>query len=268
MVMRGAACVRFASCEGQRVASHPRARPAQPGPAALLPAVMTATTARWMTEAAHSTTSPARRSRWWRWRCWRSWRRRWADPATGAGGGQSGRFVGLANFMSYAQSPALLESAVEQRLGVGTGHGGHRCRWRLVFAYALARSCMPFKALLRGITLVPLLAPSLLAAISLIYWFGNQGVLKAWLQALGISRSTARRHRGGRMLCGVPARADDPGDRAQPGRRAPVRSGRRDGHHAARRKFFTITLPGAKYGLISAALVTSRWWSPTSASPR
>src|SRR5437868_5298142 len=31
-----------------------------------------------------------------------------------------------------------------------------------------------------------LLAPSLLSAISLIYWFGNQGVLKAWMQQVGI----------------------------------------------------------------------------------
>jgi iron(III) transport system permease protein len=53
--------------------------------------------------------------------------------------------------------------------------------------------CMRFKPLFRGITLVPLLAPSLLSAISLIYWFGNQGVLKALAQALASTRSTARR---------------------------------------------------------------------------
>ena len=47
------------------------------------------------------------------------------------------------------------------------------------FAYALTRSCMPCKALFRTITLIPLLAPSLLSAISLIYWFGNQGVAQA-----------------------------------------------------------------------------------------
>ena len=46
------------------------------------------------------------------------------------------------------------------------------------FAYALTRSCMPAKGLFRTITLIPLLAPSLLSAISLIYWFGNQGVAK------------------------------------------------------------------------------------------
>jgi ABC-type Fe3+ transport system permease subunit len=40
---------------------------------------------------------------------------------------------------------------------------------------------MRFKALLRNVALVPILAPSLLAAISFIFWFGNQGVLKALL---------------------------------------------------------------------------------------
>jgi iron(III) transport system permease protein len=47
---------------------------------------------------------------------------------------------------------------------------------------------MPFKPLFRGITLMPLLAPSLLSAISLIYWFGNQGVLKGWMQGMGIDQ--------------------------------------------------------------------------------
>jgi iron(III) transport system permease protein len=37
-------------------------------------------------------------------------------------------------------------------------------------------------------------AQSLLSAISLIYWFGNQGVLKGWMHGLGHStRSMARR---------------------------------------------------------------------------
>ena len=52
----------------------------------------------------------------------------------------------------------------------------------------LAFDHMQYKALFRGITLIPLLAPSLLSAISLIYWFGNQGVLKGWMQGLGIEQ--------------------------------------------------------------------------------
>ena len=67
------------------------------------------------------------------------------------------------------------------------------------FAYALTRSCMPFKGTLsRTIALMPLLAPSLLAAISFIYWFGNQGVLEGLL--LGSASIDLRRagHRPGR----------------------------------------------------------------------
>ncbi len=70
----------------------------------------------------------------------------------------TGEFVGLANFIAYAQTPALLQSlwnsvwvsALVTLITVPLAFG---------FAYALTRSCMPFKALFRGITLVPLLAP-------------------------------------------------------------------------------------------------------------
>ncbi len=48
-------------------------------------------------------------------------------------------------------------------------------------AYGLQRSCMPFKGLWRGLSLLPLLAPSMLPGIALIYLFGNQGLLRPWL---------------------------------------------------------------------------------------
>jgi iron(III) transport system permease protein len=96
-----------------------------------------------------------------------------------------GRFVGLANFVSYARSPALLQS-LWNSLWVSTLVTLVAVPTAFVFAYALTRSCMPAKPLFRGISLVPLLAPTMLPAISLIYWFGNQGVLKQALVALGI----------------------------------------------------------------------------------
>ncbi|MEK1942544.1 MAG: putative 2-aminoethylphosphonate ABC transporter permease subunit, partial [Pseudomonas sp.] len=46
------------------------------------------------------------------------------------------------------------------------------------FAYALQRTCIAGKPLWRGISLLPLLAPSMLPGIALIYLFGNQGVLR------------------------------------------------------------------------------------------
>ncbi len=169
--------------------------------------------------------------------------------------GKQGEFVWFYNFIEYAKTPALLESlwnsvwvsGLVTLVTVPLAFG---------FAYALARSCMPFKPLFRGITLIPLLAPSLLAAISLIYWFGNQGVLKAWMQGVGISEIygapgivvaecfavfphvlmilvTALSLSDARLYEAADAMGTTP-----------------------RRKFFTITLPGAKYGLISAALVS------------
>lgn len=166
-----------------------------------------------------------------------------------------GRFVGLANFVAYAQTPALLDSlgnslwvsALVTLLTVPVAFG---------FAYALQRTRMPGKALLRGITLLPLLAPSLLSAISLIYWFGNQGVLKGAMQALGIP-----------SIYGVPGIvlaeciAVFPHALMILVTALSTADGRLYEAAAAMgtsrwRRFVTITLPGASYGLISAALVS------------
>lgn len=163
-------------------------------------------------------------------------------------------WVGLANFIRYAQTPALLQSlwnsvwvsVVVTLVTVPTA---------FVFAYALTRSCMPLKGLARALTLVPLLAPSLLAAISLIYWFGNQGVLKGLLQALGVDSiygapgivlaEIFSTFPHALMILVTALAASD----ARLYEAADAMGTR------ATRKFFTITLPGAKYGLISAALV-------------
>ena len=169
--------------------------------------------------------------------------------------GRQGEYVGLANFIAYAQTPALLQSlwnslwvsALVTMLTVPPAFG---------FAYALTRSCMPAKPLFRAITLIPLLAPSLLSAISLIYWFGNQGVLKGWLQALGMesvygapgivmAEAFSTFPHALMILVTALAAAD-----ARLYEAADALGTR------ASRKFWTITLPGAKYGLISAALVT------------
>lgn len=50
-----------------------------------------------------------------------------------------------------------------------------------LFAYALQRTLIPAKNLWRGISLLPLLAPSMLPAIALIYLFGNQGLFRSLL---------------------------------------------------------------------------------------
>jgi iron(III) transport system permease protein len=168
---------------------------------------------------------------------------------------KDGQFVWLDNFIDYAKTPALLES-LWNSLWVSSAVTLITVPLAFGFAYALARSCMPYKALFRGITLIPLLAPSLLSAISLIYWFGNQGVLKGWMQGLGIEQiygapgivvaeCFAVFPHALMILLTALSLAD-----------ARLYEAANAMGTSARRKFFTITLPGAKYGLISAALVT------------
>ncbi|MEP7294666.1 MAG: putative 2-aminoethylphosphonate ABC transporter permease subunit [Burkholderiales bacterium] len=165
-----------------------------------------------------------------------------------------GAFVGLVNFTSYLASPSLLTSlwhsvwisAVVTVVTLPLAFG---------FAYALSRSCMPFKGLFRTIALIPLLAPSLLSALSLIYWFGNQGLARGLIQRLGfeniygapgivLAECFAVFPHVLMILITALSLAD-----------ARLYEAANALGTGTRRKFFTITLPGAKYGLISAALV-------------
>jgi iron(III) transport system permease protein len=169
---------------------------------------------------------------------------------------KQGEFAGIANFIDYARTPSLLNS-LWNSLWVSAAVTAIAVPLAFAFAYALARSCMPYKSLFRGITLIPLLAPSLLSAISLIYWFGNQGVLKHWLTGVvgireiygapGIvmAECFAVFPHALMILLTALALAD-----------ARLYEAADAMGTSAARKFFTITLPGAKYGLISAALVT------------
>ncbi|MEY3475207.1 MAG: hypothetical protein RL087_1665, partial [Pseudomonadota bacterium] len=62
-----------------------------------------------------------------------------------------GRFVGLANFVAYARTPALWQS-LWNSLWVSALVTVVAVPAAFVFAYALTRSGMPAKPLLRGIT--------------------------------------------------------------------------------------------------------------------
>ena len=163
---------------------------------------------------------------------------------------RAGDFVGLANFEAYFRTPALLTS-IWNSVWVSALVTAITIPLAFTFAYALTRSAMPFKTLLRNVALVPILAPSLLAAISFIFWFGNQGLLKPLMSgqiygAPGIVVSMVFATFPHALMILVTAlsltdarlyeAADSLGT-------------------SARRKFFTITVPGAKYGLISAAMV-------------
>ena len=165
-----------------------------------------------------------------------------------------GHFVAFANFIAYAQTPALLDS-LWNSLWVSALVTLVTLPAAFVFAYALTRSCMRGKALLRGTTLIPLLAPTLLSAISLIYWFGNQGALKTWLTALGIEQIYGAPGIVAAELFAVFPHALMILVTALTAADARLYEAADAMGTSAARKFFTITLPGAKYGLVSAGLV-------------
>ena len=168
-----------------------------------------------------------------------------------------GEFVGLANYIHYFKTPSLSRSLVNSLfvslmttlIAVGLG---------FVFAYALTRTCIPGKGIFKGLAMMPLFAPTLLNGIALVYLFGRKGlitrgffgaipgvdihlygpvgiiiseVLFTFPQAvmiltIALSMTDARLYEA----------ADSLGaDRL--------------------RTFFTVTLPGIKYGLLSAIFV-------------
>ncbi len=120
------------------------------------------------------------------------------------------------------------------------------------YAYAIQRSCMPLRGFFRLIGMSPLLGPSLVGAISFIQWFGTQGVLNAWLGGhsvygpIGIVISSVYASFPHAFMILLVALASADGRLYEAA----------DALATSRwRKFTTITLPGAKYGLISAAMV-------------
>ena len=167
---------------------------------------------------------------------------------------RSGGFAGLANFTSYLRNPSLLQSFVNS-VGVSALVMTLTVPLAFGFAYALTRSCIPLKGLFRTIALIPLLAPSLLSAISLIYWFGNQGIARGLVHALGfeniygapgivVAECFAVFPHALMILISALSLSD-----------ARLYEAAAALGTSTRRRFLTITLPGARYGLISAAMV-------------
>ena len=93
---------------------------------------------------------------------------------------KAGEFVGLANYALYFASPALSQS-IWNSFWVSAVSAVITILLAFVYAYGLTRTAIPFKGLFRGIAFLPILAPSLLPGISLVYLFGNQGMLKGML---------------------------------------------------------------------------------------
>jgi|TARA_B110000438_G_C15813234_1_gene650706 iron(III) transport system permease protein len=98
---------------------------------------------------------------------------------------KAGDFIGVSNYIDYFSTPSLFHSAYNSILIsiIGTIIV---LLFAFVYAYALTRTQMPFKWFFKIIAVIPLLTPSMLSGISLVYWFGNQGVAKSFLMGESI----------------------------------------------------------------------------------
>ena len=162
-----------------------------------------------------------------------------------------GQFVGLQNFARYFANPALTVSILHSAW-IAVLSTIICVLLAFVYAYGLTRTCMPGRGVFTIVAQIPILAPSLLPAISVVYLFGNQGVARKVLLGASIygpigivigevfwtfphaliivstalAVSDARLYEAAASLKASPARV-----------------------------FWTVTLPGARYGLISATFV-------------
>ncbi|MEZ5592662.1 MAG: putative 2-aminoethylphosphonate ABC transporter permease subunit [Gammaproteobacteria bacterium] len=163
----------------------------------------------------------------------------------------AGEFIGFGNYSDYFTTPALVYS-IQNSLFIAVLSTLISVSIAFLFAYALTRSCMPFKALFKTIIMVPILVPSLLPGLALIYLFGRQGMIPELLFGaeiygpIGIVIAEVFFTLPHAVLILITALsiADARLYEAAIALRA-----------SKTRIFFTVTLPGVRYGLISAAFV-------------
>ncbi len=177
---------------------------------------------------------------------------------------QAGNFVGLENFARYFRTPALsaslynsfFVSALTTVISVTLG---------FLYAYALTRTTVPGQSFFKSIAMVPLFAPTLLYGITLVYLFGKKGLITTGFfgffdgfvglklgvdigvyGAVGIVIAEVFSTFPQAMLILLVAlRMTD----------ARLYEASDSLRASKLRTFFTVTIPGIKYGLISAIFV-------------
>ena len=164
---------------------------------------------------------------------------------------KDGAFIGFENYYSYFENSSLVYS-IYNSLFISIVTMIITVSLAFVFAYALTKSCMTGKGVFRSIAMIPILVPSLLSGISLIYLFGKQGILRELLMGyeiygpIGIIIAEVFYTFPHALLIIIIALSI--GDARLYEAAKVLRS-------KSIRTFFIVTLPSAKYGVISAAFV-------------
>ena len=164
----------------------------------------------------------------------------------------NGQWVGLANYARYFGTPAIAVSItnslwvalVSTVLTVGLAFG---------YAYSLTRTRMPARGLFRVVAMLPIFAPSLVQAFAFVYVFGNNGIFTratGWNVGIygpkGIIFAEVFYCFPHALLILIAAlSATD----------ARLYDAARTLGASSPKTFLTVTLPGVKFGLVSASFV-------------
>jgi len=164
----------------------------------------------------------------------------------------NGRFIGLANYVRYFRTPSIAAS-VTNSLSVALLTTLLTVGAAFLYAYALTRTRMPGRGLFRLVAMLPIFAPSLVSAIAFVYTFGNNGIFTRQTGinigiygAKGIVLAEIFYCFPHAMLILMAALAASDA-RLYDAASALGASGYKT--------FMTVTLPGVKYGLMSASFV-------------
>jgi len=168
-----------------------------------------------------------------------------------------GVYVGLANYIEYFTTPNL-RASIGNSIFVSVTTTVISVTLGFIFAYGLTRTCIPFKGVFRSIAMMPLFAPTLLNGIALIYLFGRKGLITRGFFGtipgidiglygpVGIIISEVIfTFPQAMLILSVALRMTD----------ARLYEASDSMGASKIRTFFTVTIPGIKYGLISAVFV-------------
>ncbi len=163
-----------------------------------------------------------------------------------------GRFIGAANYIRYFSTPAIAAS-ITNSFFVSAASMVLTVALAFCYAYALTRTQMPAKGLFRVVAMLPLFAPSLVQAFALIYVFGNNGIITR-ATGLNVGIYGAKGiilaevfycfpHALLILMAALAATDARLYDAARTLGAGPLKT------------FLTVTLPGVKYGMVSACFV-------------